>query len=88
VTDGPARRLAEAFGGRGLAAPARLLADAHRPLEPLLSDVGAAIGPLLDRIGGHHTDDLHDLVDRPGGLDRLIEALDRRAAGGSRADSR
>ena len=88
MTDGPARRLAEAFGRRGLAAPARLLADAHRPLEPLLSDVGAAIGPLLDRIGGRHTDDLHDLVDRPGGLDRLIEALDRRAAGGSRADSR
>jgi hypothetical protein len=88
VTDGPARRLAEAFGRRGLAAPARLLADAHRPLEPLLSDLGAAIGPLLDRIGGRQSADLHDLVDRPGGLDRLIEALDRRAAGGSRADSR
>ncbi len=88
MTDGPARRLAEAFGRRGLAAPARLLADAHRPLEPLLSDVGAAIGPLLDRIGGRPADDLHALVDRPGGLDRLIDALDRRAAGGSRADSR
>ena len=88
MTDGPAHRLAEAFGRRGLAAPARLLADAHRPLEPLLSDVGAAIGPLLGRLGGRQADDLHDLVDRPGGLDRLIDALDRRAAGGSRADSR
>jgi len=88
VTDGPARRLAETFGRRGLAVPARLMADAHRPLEPLLSDVGAAIGPLIDRIGGRHADDLQDLVDRPGGLDRLIEALDRRATGGSRADTR
>jgi hypothetical protein len=88
VTDGPARRLAEAFGRRGLAAPARLLADAHRPLDPLITDLGAALGPLLNVVGGRPADDVRDLVDRPGGLDRLIEELDRRAAGGSRADSR
>jgi hypothetical protein len=88
VTDGPARRLAEAFGRRGLAAPARLLADAHRPLDPLITDVGAALGPLLNLVGGRRVDDLRDLADQPGGLDRLIEELDRRAAGGARADSR
>jgi hypothetical protein len=88
VTDGPARRLAEAFGRRGLAAPARLLADAHRPLDPLITDVGAALGPLLNLVGGRRVDDLRGLADRPGGLDRLIEELDRRAAGGARADSR
>lgn len=42
-----ARRAATELRRRGLAVPARLLADAHRPLAPLLSDLGAAAGPLL-----------------------------------------
>lgn len=88
MTDGPARRLAEAFGRRGLAAPARLLADAHRPLGPLITDLGAAFGPLLNALGGRTAAHLRDLVDRPGGLDRLIEELDRRAAGDAHVDSR
>lgn len=78
MTDGPARRLADAFGRHGLAVPARLLADAHRPLEPLLADLGAAVGPLLGSVGGRAASDVRDLVDRPGGLDRLIDELDRR----------
>lgn len=88
MTDGPAHRLAEAFGRRGLVAPARLLADAHRPLGPLITDLGAALGPLLNAVVGRGADDLRDLVDRPGGLDRLIEELDRRAAGDGHVDSR
>jgi hypothetical protein len=88
VTDGPARRLAEAFGRRGLAAPARLLADAHRPLQPLIADLGAALGPLLKAAASGATLDARDLADDPGGLDRLIEELDRRAPGSSHADSR
>ena len=47
MTDEPARRLADELGRRGLAAPARLLVDAHRPLAPLLADAGAALGPLI-----------------------------------------
>lgn len=48
----PARRAAIEFRRRGLVVPARLLADAHRPLAPLLSDLGAAMGPLLGSLAG------------------------------------
>lgn len=87
MTDGPARRLAETFGRHGLAAPARLLVDAHRPLAPLLSDLGAAVGPLLTAVVGRRAADVHELVDSPGGLDRLIEELDRRPLEGPHAES-
>lgn len=72
----PARRIASALAGRGLGAPARLLADAHRPLAPLLSDVGAALGPLLSAAIGPAGDDARELMDDPEGLDRLVEAFD------------
>ena len=72
----PARRIAIALAGRGLGVPARLLADAHRPLAPLLSDVGAALGPLLAAAIGPAADDARQLVDDPEGLDRLVERLD------------
>ncbi|HEY6607706.1 MAG TPA: hypothetical protein VI277_00775 [Candidatus Limnocylindria bacterium] len=88
MTDGPARRLADAIGRRGLTAPARLLADAHRPLDPLVSDIGAALGPMIQAVAGRRGGGLNDALARPGGLDRLIEALDRRPAGSSRADTR
>ena len=66
----PARRAATELRRRGLAVPALLLADAHRPLAPLLSDLGAALGPLLrpligDRVERVLVDEalLGDLVD-------------------------
>lgn len=86
MTDGPARRLADAVGRHGLATPARVLVDAHRPLEPLLADLGAAIGPLLSSVIGRDAD-LRAVVDRPGGLDRLIEELDRRPPEAPHAES-
>jgi hypothetical protein len=88
VTDGPSRRLADAIGRRGLTAPARLLVDAHRPLDPLVSDLGAALGPMIGAVVGRGSDDLRDALTRPGGLDRLIEELDRIPAESSRADTR
>jgi hypothetical protein len=87
VRDGAARRLAEALDRRGLAAPGRLLADAHRPLAPLLTDLGAAIGPLLSRAVGSRADDLRAILDDPRGLDRVIEELDHRPPQGPRADA-
>lgn len=72
----PAARIASALARRGLAAPARLLADAHRPLAPLLSDVGAALGPLMAAVAGRAGEDVLEVVDDPEGMDRLVERLD------------
>ena len=80
----PARRLAEALDRHGLAAPARLLADAHRPLGPLLADVGVAIGPLARAVGGGRVGPLTRWLEDPRALDRLVEALD--AEGDPRAE--
>ena len=69
----PERRLAAAVRRRGLDVPARLLADAHRPIAPLLSDLGAAIGPLLAAAGA--TAAGHRLAD-PRLLDAFVADLD------------
>lgn len=79
----PARQLAEQLECRGLAAPARLLADAHRPLGPLLADLGVAIGPLARVMGGTRVGPLTRWLAEPDALDRLIVALDE---GESRAE--
>ncbi|MGH2446959.1 MAG: hypothetical protein ACRDGD_13110 [Candidatus Limnocylindria bacterium] len=76
MTDDPARRVASELERRGLAAPARLLADAHRPIGPLLTDLGAAVGPLLGAFGGRRLGDVRDLLDDERGLDRLVARLD------------
>ena len=88
MTDGSARRMADELERRGLAAPARLLLDAHRPLAPLLADLGAAFGPLIGTALGRLADDPRALLDDPHGLDGLVSELDRREPqGGTRADS-
>lgn len=82
----PARRLAEELARRGLATPARLLADAHRPMAPLLSDLGAALTPLLAATGMRRADELGAFLQEPGALDQLVTELD--AAGGRHGESR
>lgn len=72
----PARRIAAELGRRGLAAPARLLLDAHLPLAPLLSDTGAALTPLLRAVGGSTLEDVSRLLDDDGAMQRLIAQLD------------
>lgn len=86
MTGTAARRLAEALDRRGLALPARLLADAHRPLAPLLGDLDAAFGPLVSSALGDRASDARRLLSEPDGLDRLIHELDRRVDGGTRAE--
>ncbi len=73
----PAARVATELARRGLGAPARLLADAHRPLAPLLSDLGAALSPLLGATVGRSGRDLGALLEDPDGLNRLIVRLDQ-----------
>ncbi|HEX7196053.1 MAG TPA: hypothetical protein VF364_04365 [Candidatus Limnocylindria bacterium] len=72
----PARRIARELGRRGLAAPARLLLDAHLPLAPPLSDAGAAVEPLLRLAGGGILRDAARLLEDPTGLERLITEID------------
>ena len=81
----PARRIADELGRRGLAAPARLLLDAHLPLAPLLADAGAAVAPLLRAVGGRSIDDVSRLLEDEVGMERLIAELDN--AGERHAES-
>jgi hypothetical protein len=74
MTSSSARRLAAAVRRRGLAAPARLLADAHRPVAPLLDDLGAAVGPLLRAAGATG---VARWLAGPDALEGLIGELDR-----------
>lgn len=83
-----ARRIAAALERRGLAMPGRLLADAHRPLAPLLSDLSAAYGPLVAPAAGRAGSDLAALLADPHGLDALTDALEPGPRRGPRAESR
>lgn len=74
MTDPTAERIASELDDRGLAGPARLLADAHRPLAPLLSDLGTALGPLARALG--LAPDTGELLGDERALDRVIRALD------------
>lgn len=88
MSRGPARRVAAVLDRHGLAVPARLLVDAHRPLAPFLSDLGAALGPLARAGAGRLMDDPRTLLEQPDGLELLVEELERRTDGGARAESR
>lgn len=71
----PTDSLADELRRRGLAAPARLLLDAHRPLRPLLSQAGTFLSPLLLPLFGRRTDALLATLDDPSAYDRLIDRL-------------
>ncbi|HEX5040033.1 MAG TPA: hypothetical protein VFW95_07870 [Candidatus Limnocylindria bacterium] len=76
----PERRVAEELDRRGLAAPAALLVDAHRPLAPLIGDLAAAVGPLFSALLGRQADDVRSIAEDPDGLDRLTEELRKTSA--------
>ena len=83
MSDDVTTRLAAELHRRGLSASARLLLDAHRPLAPLVADLGAALGPLV-RLGGPAGRETATLLNDPGAMDRMIEAID--ATGERRAE--
>ena len=76
MREDPARRVAVELERHGLDAPARLLLEAHLPLAPLLSDAGAALGPLLRAVGGRPATALGQLLDDGNALERVLAELD------------
>jgi hypothetical protein len=73
---------AEALHRRGLAAPARLLIEAHRPYLPLVEDLATFCAPLLGVVLGSTWSAASGALSRRG-VDRLLERL---AAPKSQAD--
>ena len=74
-----AERAAEVIGElrrRGLAAPARLLLEAHRPLRPLLAEAAVFLSPLLRPLFGRRWAAVTEAVDADATYDDLIDALD------------
>jgi hypothetical protein len=81
ATEADAERLAIELEQRGLAAPAALLLDAHRPLVPLLRQASIFLGPFLVPVAGTSLmRGLRDLLDRPD----VYDSLTRRLSGGKR----
>jgi hypothetical protein len=72
--DGSADLAAE-IRRRGLATPARLLIDAHRPLRPLLGDLATFLSPMLRPLIGGRATGLGAALDDEAGIDRLMEQL-------------
>ena len=67
--------LAAELRRRGLAAPARLLLEAHRPLRPLLGDLATFLTPMLRPLLGRRALDLGAALDHDSGIDRLLDQL-------------
>jgi hypothetical protein len=72
--DGSADLAAE-IRRRGLATPARLLIDAHRPLRPLLGDLATFLSPMLRPLLDGRATGLGAALDDEAGIDRLMEQL-------------
>lgn len=67
--------LAAELRRRGLAAPARLLLEAHRPLRPLVGDMVTFLAPVLGSAFGRRAAELGAALDDDAGIDRLLEQL-------------
>jgi hypothetical protein len=71
----PAEHIAAQLERRGLATPARLLLDAHRPLRPLLAQAGIFLSPVVGPLLGRGFGDLATTLDDPAAYDALVERL-------------
>ncbi len=75
MIDPQLRGLAGELHRRGLAAPARLLLDVHRPLRPLLADLALLLGPSLRPLLGRRLDVVDDALHDDDAYGRLIDEL-------------
>jgi hypothetical protein len=71
----PSEALAAELRRRGLAAPAALLLDAHRPLRPLLGHVATFLGPALRPLLGRSFDAAAATVADDEGYDQVLARL-------------
>ncbi len=77
-----AELLSRELDRRGLAAPAAILLDAHRPLLPLLRQAAIFLGPLAAPvIGQRRFGELRRALDDPDAYERLTARLAPRPAG-------
>jgi len=68
--------LASEIRRRGLAVPARLLIEAHRPLRPLLGDLTTFLSPMLGPLlGGRSARQLGAALQDDDAIDRLLDEL-------------
>ncbi|MDP9270816.1 MAG: hypothetical protein M3P14_07595 [Chloroflexota bacterium] len=71
-----AGEIAHGLRRRGLAAPARLLLEAHRPLRPLLAEIAVFFSPLgRPLLRGRYTA-IAGILEDDAGYDALIDSLD------------
>jgi hypothetical protein len=75
VSSGHVDGLARAVRARGLASPARLLLDAHRPLRPFFFEATVVLSPLLRPLLGNRFQDTLDLLSDDANYDDLTIAL-------------
>ena len=72
----PTDTLADELERRGVAGPAAILLDAHRPLVPLLRQGVVFLGPLLSPLlGPRRFDLLRETLDDPASYDALTDRL-------------
>jgi len=82
VTDADVGLLVDEFERRGLRVPAAFLLDAHRPLLPLMRQIGTFGSPLIrPLLGARRWAGLQRLLDDPAAFDDLVSKLERRPAG-------
>jgi hypothetical protein len=68
--------LADELERRGVAGPAAILMDAHRPLLPLLRQGVIFLGPLLNPLlGSRRFGVLRRAVEEPAAYDRIVARL-------------
>jgi len=78
MTRDAADELAEELTRRGLAVPARILLESHRPMSPLLADGATFLRPLLgalEPLGLRGAGAVGTLLAEPDGLERLLARL-------------
>ncbi len=76
MSDDRSEALAAQLRRRGLAAPAHLLLEAHRPLRPLLSSAAVFLSPIARPLLGRHAEALQSLLDDDAAYDRLSHQLE------------